>query len=470
MDPDTIATYRDLCGPSQHYSFLNFHRRLSDPVDPAKLEPYKQFLLNVQQLIKELRKDSPICAASRLLSETSSNIHLEAPFRALFALELQRMLRITHPDIYVSHEFPLMTKRGSTDIAIIYCPLQKPFLTDGLILAASEAKVALDRRDWAQHDAEIIDVLDLNLGRGHAEPCYGLLFDKNTLRFRAGVPVAKPPDNYDRMAICNLGEIPLEVHQDVHSSAHHFLCFMESACEALGPNGFSLTTALAGCLPVRPESHFEHLGPTSCLLDDRTVVKAFDDTLNNNVTRPEQPNLELYKLAWGEEDAKDVHVERIERVMPDGELSTSVSLLYYPFWDGSHTPTSILQFAEICEQVGRVHAAGWVHSDLREGNFVFSPDGSSAWVIDFDLAGEVGTKYPRGFYSGLGCRHPDAKRKLPRKVEHDRFALRHLFELWFKGDMEEESYLRQVEQQLMQPEGFTLQQIAESIYNECSTP
>lgn len=466
MTPSTIIPFRDSCGPSQHYSFLNFYRRLNAPVDRAKLEPYKQFLLNVQQLTKELRKGSAICAASSLLSEMA-NIHQEAPFCALFALELQRMLRITHPDIYVAREFPLITKRGSTDIALIHCPPLKAFLTDGLIRAAGEAKVALDATSWAQHDAEIIDVLDLNLSRGRVEPCYGLLFDKTTLRFRAGVAVKRPQADYTSMAICDLGEIPLEIQHDVYLSAHHLFCFMQSACEALaGPNGFSLKTPLTGCLPVRPDAHFKQLAPTSCLLDDCIVVKAFDDTLGNHA---EQPNLMLYKLAWGEEDAKGVYVEKIERGRPNGELSMSVSLLHYPFRDGSHTPMSIRQFAEVCKQLERVHAAGWVHGDLRAENFVFSPDGSSAWVIDFDLAGEVGTKYPRGFYSGLGCRHPDAIRDKPREVTHDRFALEYLFGLWFKGDMEEESY-QQVEQQLTQPEVFTLRQIAEGICGDCSTP
>lgn len=64
-----------------------------------------------------------------------------------------------------------------------------------------------------------------------------------------------------------------------------------------------------------------------------------------------------------------------------------------------------------------------VHSDIRFSNIVFSSDGRSASLIDFDLAADVDTWYPENYNHDIKERHHHALAGYPTKKEHDCHSL-----------------------------------------------
>ena len=82
----------------------------------------------------------------------------------------------------------------------------------------------------------------------------------------------------------------------------------------------------------------------------------------------------------------------------------------------------LIDFKPILETLDKLHGLGYVHSDIRIENIVFL-ENASAKLIGFDLAGNVGTKYPIGYNKSLECRHPEAQEDYPRKKCHDRFSI-----------------------------------------------
>ena len=102
-----------------------------------------------------------------------------------------------------------------------------------------------------------------------------------------------------------------------------------------------------------------------------------------------------------------------------------VMCLQYTYIPGDHTPRSIDQFVCIVNSLKILHEKNYVHSDIRDVNLVFSESSKEAWIIDFDLAGEVGTHYPSTYACNISVpeRHKDARAFCKRQTKHDMFAL-----------------------------------------------
>lgn len=105
-----------------------------------------------------------------------------------------------------------------------------------------------------------------------------------------------------------------------------------------------------------------------------------------------------------------------------------VQCLRYDYIEGSHTPTHHIQFETIFDDLCSLHDSGVVHSDIRKQNFLFSRDGSKhAWMIDFDLAGKPGSRYPTTYnHHEIGECHSEARANQPRKMVHDLHSLRYI--------------------------------------------
>ncbi len=103
-----------------------------------------------------------------------------------------------------------------------------------------------------------------------------------------------------------------------------------------------------------------------------------------------------------------------------------VQCLKYSYIRGDHDPQQLQHFRDIIRDLGKLHDEGYVHSDIRKQNLLFSSAGQEAWMIDFDRmhTDKEGTNYP-GTYNHIGIveRHQDAMARLPRRKEHDRYAL-----------------------------------------------
>ena len=144
--------------------------------------------------------------------------------------------------------------------------------------------------------------------------------------------------------------------------------------------------------------------PRVFVVEDK-VYKLFD-------TNADSTNLSLVQQILDSE-AQCVHLSKDERFQ----------YLRYRYRKGDHRVKSIAQVILLLQQLNKVHAAGFVHSDVRQTNIAFSYDGKHAWLIDFDLAAKEGTPYPATYNSFLEERHPSASPRKPRKKEHDCYSL-----------------------------------------------
>ncbi len=75
-----------------------------------------------------------------------------------------------------------------------------------------------------------------------------------------------------------------------------------------------------------------------------------------------------------------------------------LEILAVPFKQGSHVATKLTDFQPIILQLQQLHAAGFVHGDIRAYNVVLGPQGG---LIDFDFGGEPGEPYPEGYRTTL---------------------------------------------------------------------
>jgi len=57
----------------------------------------------------------------------------------------------------------------------------------------------------------------------------------------------------------------------------------------------------------------------------------------------------------------------------------------------------VKQFLPMLQDLQKLHTNDFVHSDIRIENLVFDDHGTTAWLIDFDLIGKVGTLYPPNY-------------------------------------------------------------------------
>jgi hypothetical protein len=87
-----------------------------------------------------------------------------------------------------------------------------------------------------------------------------------------------------------------------------------------------------------------------------------------------------------------------------------IDYLFYDLRVGNHQAKSVKQFSKIGRDVGRLHANGYVHGDIRLANIVFGDGVDEAWLIDFDYAGKLSDNavYPYGWQRNTE-RHPDAR-------------------------------------------------------------
>lgn len=150
-----------------------------------------------------------------------------------------------------------------------------------------------------------------------------------------------------------------------------------------------------------------------------TVYKLYD-TLNT----PLKPNNNIIEL------------------LDDGDQKYLSDLCVTSLTTGGH---KMLQYRYIKETnvsptLEKLHKNGIVHSDVRARNLVFTVGGVIK-LIDFDLAGKVGEKYPDIYNDLPDQRHPDARANKPRQPFHDIYALIKIM-LLFSLTHQQKAYLR----------------------------
>jgi len=121
--------------------------------------------------------------------------------------------------------------------------------------------------------------------------------------------------------------------------------------------------------------------------------------------------------------------------LPDVELvdlsrDQRFQCLRYKYLEGSHIPKSYHQLLTIMRALKKLHNSDYVHSDIRKQNLIFGVEDDEAWIIDFDLAGKVGSRYPESYnYLNIPERHNPAR---DRAVAHDVQAIKKVFEANFE--------------------------------------
>ena len=100
----------------------------------------------------------------------------------------------------------------------------------------------------------------------------------------------------------------------------------------------------------------------------------------------------------------------------------------YQYIDDGTKYLTFIDFIPIMDALDKLHAFGYVHSDVRLQNMCFpSNRDDKAKLIDFDLIARPSVKYPDG-YNHFDERHPDAKAGRGRKFVHNRCSLHHMIE------------------------------------------
>ena len=154
--------------------------------------------------------------------------------------------------------------------------------------------------------------------------------------------------------------------------------------------------------------------------------------------------------------------ELVEKILPEAKASLiylsedkRFQMLKYTYLKGDHKMRKKSQYAHILQQLHKIHEIGYVHSDIRDINIVFSKCSDEAWIIDFDIAGTEGSIYPDNYnHSEIFERHDSARAGKPRKKVHDRYALSVLM----KKDKLQADFITQVE-----GDEFSLNDIADNI-------
>ena len=88
----------------------------------------------------------------------------------------------------------------------------------------------------------------------------------------------------------------------------------------------------------------------------------------------------------------------------------------------SKTCYTLDDFKPVAKVLKALHDKGYVHSDVRLVNIVFTND--NAKLIDFDLVDNVDVPYPPGYNTRLTERYPDMSNK--REIVHDRYSFIYL--------------------------------------------
>jgi serine/threonine protein kinase len=145
--------------------------------------------------------------------------------------------------------------------------------------------------------------------------------------------------------------------------------------------------------------------PARVFKKDKHIHKLYD-------TMKLPVNLDLLKLSLPEAEVEDLSKDK------------RFQHLRYKFRDGQHEPLHKRQFVPLIETLQRIHKEGYVHSDIRSVNLIFSYNRKEAWILDFDLAGRVSTCYPTNFnHCNIPERHQSAKAHCNRETVHDWYSL-----------------------------------------------
>jgi hypothetical protein len=109
-----------------------------------------------------------------------------------------------------------------------------------------------------------------------------------------------------------------------------------------------------------------------------------------------------------------------------------LDIIMWPDIAGDHEPHHSKCVAACIEVLANAHEKGILHCDLHLGNFVFNEEVPNlSYIIDWDHARP--SKEPGFYVAGwqmLPERHADAKAWQPIKVEHDRYSLSKVMELF----------------------------------------
>ena len=164
-----------------------------------------------------------------------------------------------------------------------------------------------------------------------------------------------------------------------------------------------------------------------CFSPTRSLCLSMSDCLGSKISRVFVVDDKVYKLF--DTDTDSTNLSLVRQILDDEAECVHLSkderfqYLRYRYREGDHRVKSIAQVILILRQLNKVHAAGFVHSDIRHKNIVSSCDGRHAWLIDFDLAAKEGSPYPATYNSFLDERHQLAYPGQPRKKEHDCHSL-----------------------------------------------
>lgn len=84
----------------------------------------------------------------------------------------------------------------------------------------------------------------------------------------------------------------------------------------------------------------------------------------------------------------------------------TLRIIAIPYKKGGHVATKPTHFIPVIDQLKELHAAGFVHGDIRAFNTVVSDQADQGGLIDFDFSGIPGHAYPQGYVQCL----PDGRR------------------------------------------------------------
>ncbi|KAI9026765.1 hypothetical protein DFJ74DRAFT_518624 [Hyaloraphidium curvatum] len=112
----------------------------------------------------------------------------------------------------------------------------------------------------------------------------------------------------------------------------------------------------------------------------------------------------------------------------------------YPFCKGQHLPGTAAETASAARALAELHAVGFIHGDIRLSNIIFSGSGA-AHLIDFDLAGTVGSPYVSNYNTevadGVRAAGADSGRRM--EFDHDWEALAGTFSKCLKPPEDQRS-------------------------------
>jgi hypothetical protein len=137
----------------------------------------------------------------------------------------------------------------------------------------------------------------------------------------------------------------------------------------------------------------------------------------------------------------------------DRVTSSRLLVIATPFRVGNHYATSPRDFVPVVEHLEQLHAAGYVHGDIRCFNMAMGPNGG---LIDFDLGGKLHEgegettgvlTYPYGYNTAIADGTRLGRAEEPITKFHDAYALtKVIFELhvFQPGDIQRKPRLRRL--------------------------